>query len=160
MSASHSFLVSGLPVERFEPLFGLADAALAEAGALRVTATADGRYPCRVTLDDAAPGQTLLLVNYQHQSAPTPYQSNYAIFVSEAARATRRLGPGELPPVLRGRSIALRAYDEGGMLLGADLALADDVAAKALAQFKDPAVAYIHAHNAAYGCYAARIDRD
>jgi hypothetical protein len=158
MSASTSFVVSGLPVERFEHLFGLADDALAEAGALRVTAD-DGRYPCRVTLEDAAPGQTLLLVNYQHQSAPTPYQSNYAIFVSEAARATQRLCPGELPPVLRGRSIALRAYDDAGMLLGADLALADDVAAKALAQFENPAVAYLHAHNAAYGCYAARIDR-
>jgi hypothetical protein len=158
-SNATSFVVSALPIERFEHLFGLGDDALAEAGALRVTAANDGRYPCRVTLEDAAPGQSLLLVNYQHQSAPTPYQSNYAIFVSEAARATRRLGPGELPPVLRGRSIALRAYDTAGMLLGAELALADDVAAKALAQFEDPAVAYLHAHNAAYGCYAARIDR-
>lgn len=155
---SRSFIVSALPIERFEPLFGLADDALAEHGAVRVTAD-DGRFPCRVTLEDAAPGQSLLLVNYQHQGAPTPYRSNYAIFVSEAARATRRLAPGELPPVLRGRAIALRAYDEAGMLLGAELALADDVAAKALGQLEDPAVAYIHAHNAAYGCYAARIDR-
>jgi hypothetical protein len=45
------------------------------------------------------------------------------------------------------------------MLLGAELALSDDVAEKARAQFEDPAVAYLHAHNAAYGCYAARIDR-
>ncbi len=159
MSVAKSFIVSGLPVERFEHLFGLSDQALAEAGALRVTAAADGRYPCRVTLEDAAPGQSLLLVNYQHQSAPTPYRSNYAIFVSEAARQARRLAPGELPPVLRGRPIALRAYDTAGMLLGAELALADDVAAKADGQFDNPAVAYLHAHNAAHGCYAARIDR-
>jgi Protein of unknown function (DUF1203) len=154
-----SFIVSALPIERFEHLFGLSDDALAEHGALRITAADDGRYPCRVTLDDAAPGQSLLLVNYEHQAAATPYRSNYAIFVSEAATATRRLAPGELPPVLRGRSIALRAYDADGMLLGAELALADDVAEKTRAQFEDPAVAYLHAHNAAYGCYAARIDR-
>jgi hypothetical protein len=153
-----SFIVSALPIERFEHLFGLADEALAEHGALRVTAD-DGRYPCRVTLEDAAPGQTLLLVNHEHQSAPTPYRSNYAIFVSEAARATRRMAPDVLPPVLRGRSIALRAFGADGMLLGAELALADDVAEKARGQLADPAVAYLHAHNAAYGCYAARIDR-
>ena len=78
-----SFIVSALPVERFAPLFGLSDAALAERGARRVVAD-DGRFPCRVTLEDAAPGQSLLLVNYEHQSAATPYRSNYAIFVSEA----------------------------------------------------------------------------
>ena len=153
-----SFIVSALPVERFAPLFGLSDDALAEHGARRVVAD-DGRYPCRVTLEDAAPGQSLLLVNYEHQSAATPYRSNYAIFVSEAAHATRAMAPGELPPVLRGRPIALRAYDTDGMLLGAQLALADDVDAKARELLADPACAYLHAHNAAYGCYAARIDR-
>ena len=154
-----SFIVSGLPIERFEPLFGLGDAALAEHGALRITAADDGRYPCRVTLEDAAPGETLLLVNYEHQPAPTPYRSHYAIFVSEAARETRRLGPGQLPPVLRGRNIALRAYDSAGMLHDMALCLDDDVAVTAERLLADPAAAYLHAHNAAAGCYAARIDR-
>ncbi|HWF78116.1 MAG TPA: DUF1203 domain-containing protein [Caulobacteraceae bacterium] len=154
-----SFIVSALPVARFEPLFGLSDDALAEHGARRVIAGDDGRYPCRVTLEDAAPGQSLLLVNYEHQPAATPYRSNYAVFVSEAARETRAMAAGELPPVLRGRPIALRAYDVDGMLLGAQLALADDVADKARDLLADPAAAYLHAHNAAHGCYAARIDR-
>jgi len=153
-----SFIVTGLPVETFQPPFGLSDDALAEHGALRVTAD-DGRFPCRVMLEDAAAGQSLLLVNYQHQDALTPYRSNYAIYVSEAARETRRLGVGELPPVLRGRPIAVRAFDEAGMLVGAELALADDVAAAIGRRFSDPAAAYLHAHNAAYGCFAARIDR-
>jgi len=153
-----SFIVTGLPIETFEPLFGLADDALAERGAIRVVAD-DGRYPCRVTLEDAPAGQSLLLVNYQHQDAPTPYRANYAIFVSEAARETRRLGAGELPPVLRGRPIAVRAFDEAGMLIGAELALADDVETAIGRRFSDPAAAYLHAHNAAHGCFAARIDR-
>lgn len=152
-----SFIVSGLPLETFQPLFGLDDDALAARGALRVTAE-DGRYPCRVTLEDAPVGQSLLLVNYQHQDAATPYRSNYAIYVSEAARRTRRLA-GELPPVLRGRPIAIRAFDDAGMLIGAELALNDDVEAVIARRFSDPEAAYLHAHNAAHGCFAARIDR-
>ena len=119
---------------------------------------AEGRYPCRVMLEDAPVGQSLLLVNYQHQDAATPYRSNYAIFVSEAARETRRL-EGALPPVLRGRPIALRAFDGAGMLIGAELALNDDVEAAITRRFADPDAAYLHAHNAAHGCFATRIDR-
>jgi hypothetical protein len=151
-------VVSGLPIERFEHLIGLSDDALVERGAVRVIAGDAGRYPCRVTLQDAAPGESLLLVNYQHQAAATPYRSSYAIFVSEAARQTRRCA-GELPPVLRGRPIALRAFGADGMLADAKLALADDVAEQAVGLLGNPAVAYLHAHNAAHGCYAARIDR-
>jgi len=46
-----------------------------------------------------------------------------------------------------------------GMLLGAELSLNDDVAAVIERQFANPDTAYLHAHNAAYGCFAARIDR-
>jgi hypothetical protein len=152
-----SFIVSGLPVETFEPLFGLSDAALAERGAVRVVAD-EGRYPCRVGLDYARPGQSLLLLNYQHQDAASPYRSNYAIYVNEAARETVTLRD-ELPPVLRGRQISLRAFDAAGMLVEADLSLNDDVEAAVARQFVNPAVAYIYAHNAGAGCFAARIDR-
>jgi hypothetical protein len=153
-----SFIVSGLPLETFQPLFGLEGDALAARGAVRQIAVAGQRFPCRVTLEDAAPGQTLLLLNYEHQAAPTPYRSNYAIFVSEAARETRRLA-GELPPVLRGRPIALRAFDAAGMLIAAELALDDNVADVTRRLLDKPDAAYLHAHNAAYGCFAARIDR-
>ena len=51
-----SFTVSSLPIEPFAPLFGLDDAALAQRGMLRVVADAPFAFPCRVTLDDAAPG--------------------------------------------------------------------------------------------------------
>ncbi|MEJ0065802.1 MAG: DUF1203 domain-containing protein [Caulobacteraceae bacterium] len=153
-----SFIVSGLPVETFEPLFGLDDQALAERGAVRRTAIAGQRFPCRITLEDAPPGQSVLLVNYEHQPANTPYRSHYAIYVSEAARETRRL-VDELPSALRGRPIALRAFDAEGMLVGTDLVLDDTVAEAVRRRFEDPAVHYIHAHNPAAGCFAARIER-
>ena len=92
-----TFAISGLPVETFQPLFGLDDAALAAHGAVRVTA-AEGRYPCRVTLQDAAPGETLLLVNYQDHDVATPYRSAYAIYVREQAAdsGVHIVGEGEL----------------------------------------------------------------
>jgi len=153
-----TYSISGLPLETFQPLFGLDDAALAVHGAVRTTAGETGRYPCRVTLEDAKPGETLLLVNYQHQDADTPYRSNYAIYVRETATAPRSF-TGALPPVLRDRPIALRAFDASGMLISAELALADDVDAAIGRQFANPEAAYLHAHNAAYGCFAARINR-
>ena len=153
-----SYSISGLPIETFRPLFGLSDEALAARGVLRQTAVAGGRYPCRITLEDAQPGQTLLLLNYEHQDAATPYRSNYAIYVNESAAETQHL-VDETPPVLHGRPIALRAFDQAGMLVSAELALADDVEAAIERQFAKPEVAYLHAHNAAHGCFAARIDR-
>src|ERR1043165_3775499 len=77
-----SFVVSGLPLEPFAALFNLSDAALAERHIVRRRAEAGARMPCRITLDDAAPGDTVLLLNHEHQSAETPYRSTHAIFVN------------------------------------------------------------------------------
>jgi len=153
-----SYVISGLPIETFRPLFGLSDEALAARGIVRQTAGPEGRYPCRITLEDAKPGQTLLLLNHESHSAATPYRSSYAIFVNEAATETSHM-VDQIPPVFHDRPIALRAFDEAGMLVGADLALGNDVEAAIERQFARPEVAYLHAHNAAHGCFAARIDR-
>ena len=153
-----AFTVSSLPIEPFAPLFTLDDDALAARGMLRVVADAPFAFPCRVTLDDAAPGERLILLNYQHQNADTPFRSTYAIYVREAAE-----GPASttdrLPPALRRRLLSLRGFDAAGMLRDADVvegAVAEPVIERMLA---DPEVAYLHAHYAKPGCYAARIDR-
>jgi hypothetical protein len=153
-----SFTVSSLPIEPFAPLFGLDDAALAERGMLRVVADAPFAFPCRVTLDDAAPGESLILLNHEHQAADTPFRSRYAIYVREAAQAPTSTTDA-LPPALRRRLLSLRGFDAAGMLRDADVvegAAAEPVIERMLA---DPGVAYLHAHYAKPGCYAARIDR-
>ena len=119
-----SYIVSGLPLEPFRPLFDLSDEALAEQGVIRMIVDAPVGFPCRVTLEDAQPGETVLLLNYEHQSADTPYRSRHAIFISEQARETRR-AVGEIPGALRVRTaIALRAYDAAGMMVDAEIASA------------------------------------
>ncbi len=153
-----SYIVTGLSPDPFLPLFGQSDAVLAERGVVRVRADAKPGYPCRITLEDAEPGETLLLLNHEDHAVATPYRNAYAIYVRESALAATRF-ENALPPVFANRPIALRGYDGEGMLRGATLALAGDAEARIGELFARPEVAYIHAHNAAHGCFAARIDR-
>ena len=88
----------------------------------------------------------------------TPYRNAYAIFVNERAAKSRRVVDA-VPPVLRGRPIALRVFDESGIKIDAELVLDDTVREAIVRHFDNPEVAYIHAHNAAHGCFAARIER-
>lgn len=153
-----SFIVSSLPIAPFAPLFALDDDALAARGMMRVTADARFAFPCRVTLEDAEPGETLILLNHQHQDADTPFRSSHAIYVRQAARSAVT-ATDELPPALRRRLLSLRGFDAAGLMRDADVvegAVAEPVIARMLA---DPRVAYLHAHYARPGCYAARIDR-
>jgi hypothetical protein len=154
-----TYAITGLPVEDFQPLFGLPEVELAKRNIVRMTADSAVGYPCRVLLADAKPGDSLLLLNHEYQPASSPYQGRHAIFVNEAATAPARF-VDEVPPVLSVRkAIAIRAYDEGGMIIDADLAPGGEVEALILRLLANPKAAYLHAHNAARGCFAARIDR-
>lgn len=154
-----AYVVSGLPLEPFRPLFGLSDDALAERGVVRYAVDANPGFPCRVTLEDALPGETVLLLNYEHQPADTPYRSRHAIFVSEQARETRR-AVNEIPGALRVRkALSIRAFDDAGMMLDAEIAAGAELQPVIERLLAVPGVAYLHVHNAGRGCYAARIDR-
>ena len=152
------YRISGLPLADFAPLFGLDDAALKERGAMRVVAANKPGYPCRVTLEDAEPGETLILLNYEHQAAATPYRSGHAIFVREAARA-EAVFENEVPPLLGTRLLSVRAFDGEGMMTDADCTDGADLEPLIARLFGDPKAAYLHVHNAKRGCFAARVDR-
>ena len=154
-----SFIVSGLPVEPFQPLFGLSDAALAARGVIRHTADKPVGFPCRITLEDAPVGETLLLLNYEHQPADTPYRSRHAIFVREAALAPARFVDLIPQPLAIRPYISLRAFDADGMMLDAEVAPGADLP-PAIERLLDlPGAAYLQAHYAGRGCYAAHIAR-
>jgi len=152
-----SFRISGLPAEPFADLFALSDEALAERQAMRVIADSDSGFPCRISLTDAKRGQTLLLVNYEHQPADSPYRSRYAIYVREGEEQFDRID--EVPDQLRRRLLSVRGFDRRGMLLDADVAQGTELESLIERLFANEAVAYLHVHNARPGCYAARVDR-
>ena len=151
-----NFTVSGLSPEPFQPLFGLSAAALAQRLARRVVVDGSG-YPERIEMRDAQPGETLLLVNFEHQPAGTPYRSSHAVYVREGA--TERWSGDHLPEVMRKRLLSLRGFSAEGSMIDADVVEGRDAEPLIERLFADPAVAYIHAHYAKPGCYAARINR-
>ena len=153
-----SFRITGLSPEPFRPLFGLDDEELRRRGARRYVATSKPGFPDRVELRDAEPGESLILVNFEHQPADTPYRASHAIFVVESAtRAYDRVD--EIPQVLLARPISLRAFDKAGFMVGADLASGDEIEEVIRRLLSDSRVAYLQAHYAKPGCYAARVER-
>lgn len=153
-----SYRILGLDPQPFLPLFGLSDAELRARGALRQGVTEPHAAPDRIELRDAEPGETVLLLNHCYLDADNPYRGTHAIFVREGA--TRRFeAVNALPEAIRRRLISLRAFDADGMMVDAEVAegaALEPLIARFLA---NPRVAYLHAHHARRGCYAARIER-
>ncbi len=153
-----SFRITGLDPAPFRHLYGQPDAVLAKHGVRRCVADTAPGFPDRVELRDAAIGQTLLLLNYTHQPAANAYRASHAIFVREGAELAYD-AVDKIPPPLRVRQISLRAFDAGHDMIDAELidgGLLDSVIRRLLSNL---AVAYLHAHYAKRGCYAARIER-
>ena len=152
------FVIAGLDPVPFAPLYGLSDAALAAQGVVRMAVDATPGFPCRVSLEDVAPGEHVLLLNHEHLATASPYRQRHAIFVREGAVEAARF-EDEIPEQLAIRTLSVRAYDAAGMMTDADLTEGRDLPALIDRFFADPEVAYLHAHNAKRGCFAVRIDR-
>jgi len=152
------FRISGLDRDEFAPLFGLSDVQLSERGIVRRVADRQPGFPCRVSLQDAEPGETLLLLNYEHLAVASPYRASHAIYVRENAQ-TAQPAVNEIPTVLRNRLLSLRAYDGAGMMVEADVVHGTDVEPVIERILAEQNVEFIHVHNAKPGCFAARIDR-
>ncbi len=153
-----TFRITGLSPEPFRHLWGLPDEELARRGARRYVADSEPGLPDRIEMRDVEPGQAVLLLNHVCQPADTPYRATHAIFVREGATdAYDRVA--EVPDVLRRRLLSLRAYDAAGWMLDADVVEGRDVEPVIARLLANPAVSYLHAHNAKRGCYAGRIER-
>ena len=153
-----TYRIAGLDPARFAPLWAMDTEALAANGARRVLADADRGFPCRVSLEDARSGLALMLVNHVHHDVAGPYRSAFAIFVRE--HAVQAAYEDCSPPCFAGRTLSLRGFDSDGVLVQAALAPPGEADTAIRALLADEAIAYINAHNAAAGCFAARIERD
>jgi hypothetical protein len=154
-----TYRIEGLHPEAYAGLLDLDEEGLAHRLARRVRADSKPGFPCRVTLEDAEPGETLILFNHVSHDVATPFRSAYAIYVRQTATAPACY-VDEPPPVFSGRALGLRGFDPEGMLRGALLALPGEADRKIRTLFERPEIETIHAHNAAAGCFAARIVRD
>jgi hypothetical protein len=157
MEICMTYMIKGLPRERFAPLFAMADAELAARGARRVTADS-ASYPCRVSLEDAAPGETLILLNHVSHDVEGPYRAAHAILVREQAEDRDPL-VDQIAPVFVRRTLSLRGFAANGDLVASRVSApgGHDGAIRDL--LSDAQVDHIDAHNAGHGCFSARIER-
>lgn len=152
-----SFRITGLDPAPFRDLHQLSDAELSTRNIHRVRVDEKPGAPCRISLTDAEVGENVLLLNYDHLPAQTPYRQQGPIFVRETE--ARFDDVDVIPPALAMRLLSLRAFDAEGMMLAADVVEGAQAANVIELFFADPDVAYIHAHNAKRGCFAAAIAR-
>lgn len=152
-----SFRITGLPATDLAAWFELSDAELAERNAVRRIVDEPHAFPCRIGLTDAQVGDEVLLINHEHLPVDSPYRSRHAIYIR--AGETTYDAVDEVPDMLRRRLLSLRAFDDAGMMTGCDVVEGRDLETAISRLFADPQAAYLHAHFARPGCYAARIDR-
>ena len=152
------YALSGLEPALFATLFAMNDDELASVGAQRVVADADRGFACRIRLADAGLGESLILINHLSHDVRGLFRTPYAIYVAERAVAPARYVDA-LPEGLTTRPLSSRAFDRDRMIVTATLTIAGmgDAAIRLL--FANARVAYIMAHFAAYGCFAARVER-
>lgn len=154
-----AYRIEGLDPAPYAPLFALTDVQLNEKQARRVTADGKPHFPCRVTLEDAGEGETLILVNHVSHDVAGPFRSSFAIYVRESAERPAVFRDA-LPPVFATRTLTLRAIDGDGMVTDAVLVPGVEADAAIRRLLADPKISEIHAHYAAPGCFAAKIVRD
>ena len=155
---SAGFRVIALPIENFRPLFALSDEELRAQRARRVVVDAKPGFPCRVSLVDGEPGESVLLLPFVHHDVDTPYRASGPIYVREAA-TTARPEVNTIPPMLRARPQSVRAYDAVGMLVASDVVEGPALEERIREYFGDGNIHYLHLHNARPGCFNCRVER-
>lgn len=158
MHAHTDFKVVALPAEDFGDLLAMPDVELRANRGRRMVVDHKPGFPCRVSLVDAEIGEEVILVDYTHHDADSPYRASGPIFVRAKAE-TARPDVNEIPEMLSTRLLSVRAYDDRGMMRDAEIVEGADLAGHIRASFADDRVAYLHLHNARPGCFNCRVER-
>ena len=153
-----NFRIVGLSEAQFEPLFSLDDDELAQKGARRLVVDAKPGFPCRVSLQDAEIGERVILVPFVHHDVESPYRASGPIFVRETAKQIE-LAPDEIPEVVAGRVMSVRAYNDKGMMVNAAVTPGKELKSQVEKFLGDAKISYLHLHNAGAGCYSCRVER-
>lgn len=152
-----SFRITGIDPAPFEHLHAITDADLMALGVRRVRVDEKPSAPCRISLADAEIGEDVLLLTHEHQPASTPYRQQGPIFVR--AGVARCDAIDAMPAALAARVLSLRGFDADDMMIEADLTEGAEAPALIERFFANSSVAYMHAHYARRGCFAALVRR-
>jgi hypothetical protein len=145
-------------MEKFLPLFELSDEALSRHNARWITVDFHPGYPCRVSLTDARVGEKVLGLSFYHHDVSSPYRASGPIFVRENA-VMAKPEIGEIPALLRHRSLSARGYDQDHMMIDARVTNGAELESILEQLFRNKCVDYIHIHNADPGCFMCKVSR-
>ncbi len=154
-----AYRIEGLAPAAFDGLFSMTDGELAARGAMRVVADSPFGFPCRVSLEDAAPGEELVLFNHVSHDVDGPFRTAYAIYVRKDADAPASY-IDKAPPYLDRRTLSLRGFGADGLLKDGLLVPPGEADSAIRRLFERPEIDTIHAHAATYGCFLAQIERN
>ncbi len=155
------FVIHAIPDHVVSAARERSDAGTAADGDVR-RLVAEGGEPLRCCLQDAVPGERLLLFNHRPVlPAASPYQESGAVFAHARVVDCQGAEPtARYPHDWRGRPQVLRAYDKKGSIHPStrvhDGTDPEGVIAEVLS---DPDVVLIHSRNIAHGCYMFAIGR-
>jgi hypothetical protein len=156
--APMTYRIAGLDPAPYKPLFRLSDAELEERGIVRMNVTKKPSFPCRISLADRDVGETVLLVNHVSHDVANPFRASHAIFVTEGVDEAAEF-IDQIPTAFLTRMLSLRGFDEDGMMVDALVAEPGEAEAGILQLFGNSTIRTVHAHNAARGCFFAKIER-
>jgi hypothetical protein len=150
-----AFTISPLPASLVEQA---RSAALADGTAVEVTSNDDAPFPVRCCLHDATAEEGVLLLSIQPRSGESPYAAPGPVYIHRDRCAGYHPPKGDVPQILRGRTLSLRGYTDEHMITGTAVVAGDDVETAAPQLLAVPGTAYLFVHFAGPGCYACRID--
>ena len=152
------FVINSLEAAEFNHLYSKSSEELGKLGIESIVADEYPGYPCRVSLEDAAIGEELLLLTFEHHSRTTPYRSSGPIFIRKEPIAYQP-EINRIPKMLSHRHLSLRAYDKNAMMVNACTIHGSELEDQIISLFADNSINYIHVHNAGPGCFNCEIQR-
>ncbi len=146
--------------EQLQAVMASVDSDPAEATAIhQVIADSKPGYPCRLSLEDAEPGETLILFHHCFHPAASPYRASGPLYV-RLDRDEARLPLDELPAFLLHRFLSVRVYRDDGMMLDADVVAGTELSRTLedrILPMIEHGAGYVHVHNASTGCFLIAI---
>jgi hypothetical protein len=115
--------------------------------------------PCRHCLEDIGAGEAYIALAYSAFERPGPYSEVGPIFLHADSCEAFDRHPNRIPEILRLRTLAIRGYNRAHEIEAADIVEGGEAETLVHRLLADPAVAYLHALTARYGCYLCRIER-
>jgi len=118
--------VKALDHNLFAKYFAMSSAELESCGAYLFVADKNPFYPCRVSLQDAKIGETVLAIRYEHHPVKGPYGSTGPIFIRKGVK-TVRPETNEVPAMLRHRLLSVRGYNSESLMIEGDAVAGEEL---------------------------------